>query len=215
MTCCCGGEFLWSLINSSTQKQSLCCGFGTLRRICMGFSGILISGRQPMGGGSKDWGDFLAALPFVWGGDNFCGWSIFMGGGGGGKTWKGMPIANCPIGGGGGGTGTVLFGTGDWTEDELLPFVLIWASGETFGVLVTPGLLAFIEILLAILGDFICDKSMPPGVYVKGFLSFVIIAFWTHAGASESCVCSLLLGKLPGQGGGGGTLRKINLNFYD
>jgi hypothetical protein len=109
---------------------------------------------------------------------------------------------------------------------ELFPFVLTWASGETLGRLCTPGLLAFIEIPVeekcqvkflknsnlqnsrfAILGDLICDKSMPPGVYVNGFLSFVIIAFCTQAGASDICVCNRFVGMFPAKGGGGGALK--------
>lgn len=64
---------------------------------------------------------------------------------------------------------------------------------------------AFLDIRFAIRGDLICDKSMPPGVYVNGFLSFVIIAFCTQAGASVgTCVGSRRDGILPLIGGGGG-----------
>lgn len=48
----------------------------------------------------------------------------------------------------------------------------------------TPSDMAFRSMRRAILGDLIWDRSMPPGVYVNGFLSLVIIAFWTQAGAS-------------------------------
>jgi hypothetical protein len=92
----------------------------------------------------------------------------FGGGGGGGapaggpvgNTWKGMPIAAAPIDGAGG---------------SCVPFG--WASGEGRGLFVTPSEHAFWLTRLAMRGDLICDKSMPPGVYVNGFLSFVIIAF--------------------------------------
>lgn len=66
----------------------------------------------------------------------------------------------------------------------------------------------FKVLRFAILGDLICDKSMPPGVYVKGFLSLVIIAFWTQAGASAIWDCSLCAGRLPDIGGGGGGILK-------
>jgi hypothetical protein len=50
---------------------------------------------------------------------------------------------------------------------------------------------------------------------VNGFLSFVIIAFWTQAGGpEESCVCSFCAGILPPNiGGGGGALDEENLNI--
>lgn len=46
------------------------------------------------------------------------------------------------------------------------------------------GVLALRLILLAIRGDLISDRSRPPGVYVNGFLSLVIIAFCIAAGGS-------------------------------
>lgn len=58
------------------------------------------------------------------------------------------------------------------------------ANGLGRGVFETPSELAFFSRRRAIRGDLICDKSIPPGVYVNGFLSLVIMAFWTHAGAS-------------------------------
>lgn len=58
----------------------------------------------------------------------------------------------------------------------------------------------------------ICDRSSPPGVYVNGFLSLVIIAFCIAAGGSYPTpplvsgisVLSRTVGKGPGAGGGGG-----------
>lgn len=49
---------------------------------------------------------------------------------------------------------------------------------------------------------------MPPGVYVNGFLSFVIIAFCTHFGASGICASNLRPGIFPEIGGGGGILKQ-------
>lgn len=66
---------------------------------------------------------------------------------------------------------------------------LTWAKGEGRGVFETPSELAFRSMRRAIRGDLIWDRSMPPGVYVNGFLSLVIMAFWTHAGASAG-ICS-------------------------
>lgn len=138
--------FSWTY--SSTQKSLFGRGLGTDLKRDIGFSGILISGRQPIGGGSKDCGDFLL-LPFVFGAES-C-WLLFLTGGGGpvGKTWNGMPIASDPIGGAGGGGGggiDPLVGVwGVWTDGELEPpFELFWANGETLGF--TPSLLAFAEM---------------------------------------------------------------------
>lgn len=43
-----------SLRNSSLQSTSLGFGGGTFRNAAIGFDGILISGLQPIGGGSND-----------------------------------------------------------------------------------------------------------------------------------------------------------------
>lgn len=127
---------------SCTQKSPFTCGLGAGLKLAIGLGGILISGRQPIGGGSNDCGDFLL-FPFVCGADN-C-WLLFTGGPVG-KTWKGMPMASDPIEGGGGGGGIDPGVTGACTAGELLPFVLFWASGETFGWLCTPGLFMFAEM---------------------------------------------------------------------
>lgn len=82
---------------------------------------------------------------------------------------------------------------------------LTWASGDGFGVFVTPSMFALRLIRCAIRGDLIWLKSIPPGVYVNGFLSFVIIAFWTHDGISAcGCVCMRRDGIEPFMIGGGG-----------
>lgn len=88
------------------------------------------------------------------------------------------------------------------------------------GTAPTPSAFAFLVILFAILGDLICDKSSPPGVYVNGFLSFVIIAFWTHAGGSgrlsEISAFRRTAGTAPkakGGGGGGGTPFVFDIMF--
>lgn len=64
------------------------------------------------------------------------------------------------------------------------------------------------SIRRAIRGDLISDRSIPPGVYVKGFLSLVIIAFCTHAGGSflrsPISLFSLAAGIFPDKIGGGG-----------
>ena len=75
---------------------------------------------------------------------------------------------------------------GEWVSLSTWTYAIphTCAKGDGLGVFVTPSEAAFLSIRRAILGDLIWDKSMPPGVYVNGFLSFVIIAFWTHAGAS-------------------------------
>lgn len=123
------------------------CGLGADFKSAIGFAGILISGRQPIGGGSNDFGDFLL-FPFVCGVDS-C-WLLFLTAGPVGKTWNGIPIASEPIDGGGGGGGIdpdcgVCGVCGAvWTAGELFPLELFCANGETFGC--TPGLLAFAEI---------------------------------------------------------------------
>lgn len=65
---------------------------------------------------------------------------------------------------------------------------------------------AFRLIRCAIRGDLIWLKSMPPGVYVNGFLSLVIMAFCTHDGIS-CCGCAGCMrrdGIEPFRMGGGG-----------
>ena len=57
-------------------------------------------------------------------------------------------------------------------------------SVPTCGWSLTPSALAFLVIRRCIRGLRICDRSSPPGVYVNGFLSFVIIAFCIAAGGS-------------------------------
>lgn len=72
----------------------------------------------------------------------------------------------------------------------------------------TPSALAFRVILRAIRGERICERSMPPGVYVNGFLSLVIMAFWTQAGGSgrRSDISDFrrTAGTAPSASGGGG-----------
>lgn len=76
---------------------------------------------------------------------------------------------------------------------------------DGFGLFETPSMFAFRAIRSAIRVDLIWLKSMPPGVYVNGFLSFVIMAFWTHAGGSAgNCVCNRRAGIFPDSIGGGG-----------
>ena len=70
---------------------------------------------------------------------------------------------------------------------------------------------AFRLIRCAILGDLIWLKSMPPGVYVNGFLSFVSIAFCTHDGISGCrCVAIRRAGIVPLSTGGGGGAELFN-----
>lgn len=67
-----------SLRNSSPQSTSFGLGAGTLLSAAIGFDGILISGRNPNGGGSNDCGDFRAV-------DGECAFRLnpCFGGGGG------------------------------------------------------------------------------------------------------------------------------------
>lgn len=66
-------------------------------------------------------------------------------------------------------------------------------------------MLAFRLMRCAIRGDLIWLKSMPPGVYVNGFLSLVIMAFCTHDGISGGCcVWMRRVGIAPFISGGGG-----------
>lgn len=66
-------------------------------------------------------------------------------------------------------------------------------------------MLAFRLMRCAMRGDLIWLKSMPPGVYVNGFLSFVIMAFCTQDGISGGCcVCRRRVGIEPFISGGGG-----------
>lgn len=152
-----------SLRYSSTQKSSFGFGLGTGRRLAMGLGGILISGRHPNGGGSNDCGDLFRSfagdlLPF----SSFC-----CGGGGGGALGAPPPGNTC--------TGIPMLATG--IACGVGGCTLGWAKGDGRGVLETPSELALRSIRRAIRGDLICDRSMPPGVYVNGFLSLVIIAF--------------------------------------
>lgn len=61
----------------------------------------------------------------------------------------------------------------------------------------TPSDWAFRDIRLAIRGDLICDRSIPPGVYVKGCLSRRIMAFWTQAGGSAGSWACIRRAELP------------------
>lgn len=55
-----------------------------------------------------------------------------------------------------------------------------WCCGWRW---LTPSSAAFFEILRCMRGLRIsARKSIPPGVYVNGFLSLVIMAFWMAAG---------------------------------
>lgn len=112
---------------SSFQKKFFSTGGGTLRKAAIGFGGILISGRNPIGGGSKRCGvgDLRCAFgepgalpgpaPFCGGANvekelgggggggadvpfNFLPAAVAgAGGGGGGSTWKGIPMPAAPI----------------------------------------------------------------------------------------------------------------------
>lgn len=143
------------------------------RSIAVGFGGIilLISGLWKFCGGGTGLFTF--------------GWMLFKGGGGGGD-WIGPAFEGGGGGGGippGGKTGVGKFGCMAAKADGgNCPGG--WANGDCLGS-DTPSACAFRLIRRAIRGDFICDKSSPPGVYVNGFLSFVIIAFCTQAGGSK------------------------------
>lgn len=65
-----------SRLYSSTQKSSFITGLGVGFKAAIGFGGIFISGRQPNGGGTNEFGDGLRSgwvteLPL--GGGNFGG----------------------------------------------------------------------------------------------------------------------------------------------
>lgn len=204
----------FSLRYSSIQKSFFGWGLGAFRRFAIGLGGILISGRHPIGGGSKlcGFGETLLAVggntgggggggavtlfPFVVLCTGALGRLAMLGGGGGGgaggpvgNTWNGMPMAAAP---------NVAAGdTAGWLLPLLLLLELFCASGDTLGWFETPSDWAFRDIRLAIRGDLIWDRSMPPGVYVKGCLSRRIMAFCTQAGGSAGNWACIRRAELP------------------
>lgn len=99
---------------SSTQKSSFGFGVATFRSVAIGFDGILISGRNPNGGGSKlcgcgDLRDGDGDRFALFGGAPNCDLVGAGGGGGGpvGKTCTGMPCV--PVGIVGLGDSSLLF----------------------------------------------------------------------------------------------------------
>lgn len=135
------------------------------------------------------------------------------GGGGGGGGARLVCSGTPPVG----NTGTAIWGCmAARAEGGRGPC----GEGCTKGVLepaacgwsLTPSAFAFLVIRRCIRGLRICDRSSPPGVYVNGFLSLVIIAFCIAAGGSYPVpplvsgisVLSRTVGKRPGAGGGGG-----------
>lgn len=136
------------------------------------------------------------------------------GGGGGGGGARVVCSGTPPVG----NTGTAIWGCmaaraeggrgpcgEDCTKGDVLELV---ACGWSL----TPSAFAFLVIRRCIRGLRICDRSSPPGVYVNGFLSLVIIAFCIAAGGSYTVpplvsgisVLSRTVGKRPGAGAGGG-----------
>lgn len=161
---------------SSFQNVFFSTGGATLRSAAMGFGGILISGRNPSGGGSKRCGvgDLRAvagepgALRRPVGGANVLGccggggggaalapWVPFLpdcgcgGGGGGGSTWNGMPMAAAPI---------------ELAAPPGPPGDCGWAGLFCWAAPVAPSDWALRANRLAIRSDRIWERSMPPGV---------------------------------------------------